>query len=138
MQPLQPWKRGKECLELFREPYVRDGPKTSNPPNVPQLHPVERFADSLKQAVYAGSWEASNIDQLKKIVHLEVKDIDVGPLQNAFRGVINEMIHAAKNELFKNLSLPPWQHKASVVRDGWRFGPLAFFSYFHELWLYCI
>ena len=59
---------------------MRDGSKTSTHPNVPQLHPVECFTGSLKQAVYAGSWEASNIDQLKKKVHLEVKDIDVGQL----------------------------------------------------------
>ena len=77
---------------------MQDGSKTSHPPNVPQLHPVERFMGSLKQAVYAGSLEASNIDQLKKEkkkkkrVHLEVKDIDhvvvdVGLLRNAFRGL---------------------------------------------------
>ena len=52
---------------------MRDGSKTSTPPNVPQLHPVECFTGSLKQAVYAGSWEASNIDQLKKKVHLDMR-----------------------------------------------------------------
>ena len=70
------------------------------PPNVPQLHPVECFTGSLKQAVYAGSWKASNIDQLKKKVHLEVKDIDVGQLQNVFRGLMTKVRHAAENGLW--------------------------------------
>ena len=76
---------------------MRDG--TSNPPNVPQLRPVEHLIGSLKQAVYAGSWEGSNIDQLKKKVHLEVKDINVGLLRNAFRGLITKVRYAAENGL---------------------------------------
>ena len=88
MQLLQSLRRDNECLELFQEYTMWDGPKTSNPPNVPQLHPIERFMDSLKQAVHAGSWEASDIDQLQKRVHLEVyvKDIDVGRVTKCIPG----------------------------------------------------
>ena len=100
MQPLQSWKRGEDCLELLQDHKVRDGSTTLNPPNVDQLRPVERFMDSLKQAVYAGSWEASNIDQLKKIFHLEVKDIDAGLLRNAFHGFVTKVTHAADNGLW--------------------------------------
>ena len=85
MQPLQPWKRGNKCLELLQGDNRQDGLKTLNPPKAPQLRPVEHFLGSLKQAVYAGSWEASNIE-LKKRDHLEVKDIDVGLLRNSVRG----------------------------------------------------
>ena len=62
-----------------------------------QLRPVEHFLGSLKQVVYAGSWEASNIDQLTKRDHLEVKDIDVGLLRNTFRGFMTKVRHAANN-----------------------------------------
>ena len=75
---------------------VWDGSKTSNPPNVPQLRP---FFGQPKQAVYACSWQASDIDQLKKRVHLEVKDIGVGLLRNAFRGLVTKVRHAADNGL---------------------------------------
>ena len=51
-------KRGNKCSKLLQEHNRRDGLKTSDPPNVPQLRPDERFLGSLKQAVYAGSWEA--------------------------------------------------------------------------------
>ena len=43
-----------------------------------QLHPVEHFLGSLKQAVYAGSWEASNIDQLKKGTTWRSKALTLG------------------------------------------------------------
>ena len=62
-----------------------------------QLRPVEQFLGSLKQVVYAGSWEASNIDQLNKRDHLEVKDIDVGLLRSTFRGLMTKDRHAANN-----------------------------------------
>ena len=56
-----------------------------------QLRPA--FWGSLKQAVYAGIWEASNIDQLKKRDHSEVKDIDLGLLRNAIRGLMTKVRH---------------------------------------------
>ena len=96
MQPPQPWKRGNKCSKL-QEHNRRDGLKTSDPSNVPQLRPVERFLGSLKQAVYAGSLEASKIDQLKKRDHLKIKNIDVGLLRNAFRGLMTKVTHAADN-----------------------------------------
>ena len=55
------------------------------------------FWGSLKQAVFAGSWEASNIDHLKKRDHLEVKGIDVGLLQNAFEGLKTKVRHTTNN-----------------------------------------
>ena len=55
--------------------------------------------DSLKQAVYVGSWEATNVDQLKERVHLEVKGNEVGLLRNALLGLMAEVRHAANNEL---------------------------------------
>ena len=98
MQLLQPWTRGKKWVNLFQKQNRREGSKTLiNPPNVPQLRQVEHFLGSLKQAVYAGSWEASNIDQLKKRDHLKVKNIDVGLLRNAFLGLMTKVRHATDN-----------------------------------------
>ena len=99
MKLLQPWKRQQVC-EALQEHNRRDGSKASNPPNVPQLRPVERFLGSPKQAVYAGSWEASNIDQPKKRDHLKVKNIDVGLLRNAFLGLMTKVRHATDNGVF--------------------------------------
>ena len=61
-----PGKGAMSTWSSFRSITCGDGPKISNPPNVPQLHPVERFMDSLKQAVYAGSWEASTLISWRK------------------------------------------------------------------------
>ena len=61
------------------------------------MRPDERFLGSLKQAVYADSWEASKIDQLKKRDHVKAKNIDVGLLRNAFWGLLTKVRHAADN-----------------------------------------
>ncbi|KAF0301696.1 hypothetical protein FJT64_026068 [Amphibalanus amphitrite] len=40
--------------------------REDNPPNVPQLRPIEDFWGLLKQEVYKGGWEATSEDQLKR------------------------------------------------------------------------
>ena len=92
-------KKRQQVLGALSEEEPAAFSKDLKPTNCPQLHPVERFIVCLKQAVYAGSWKASSIDQQKKRVHLEVKDIDVGLLRNAFRGLVTEARHAANNGL---------------------------------------
>ena len=43
---------------LFQELNIKFVPKEKNPPNCPQLHPIEDFWGLLKQLVYAKGWEA--------------------------------------------------------------------------------
>ena len=45
---------------------------------------------------------------------------------NTFHSTVSEgSLGKQGKKQFKNLSLPPWQHEASVVLDVKRFGPLA-------------
>ena len=39
-------------------------PKNLNPPNAPQIRPIEMYWGALKQKVYAKNWSAKNRDQL--------------------------------------------------------------------------
>ncbi|CAF4550535.1 unnamed protein product [Rotaria socialis] len=48
-------------LEANSIPFV---PKEKNPPNVPQVRPIEDLWGILKQMVYAQNYEAKNFDQL--------------------------------------------------------------------------
>ena len=50
-------------LDHLDIPFV---PEELNPPNVPELRPIENFWSLLKSAVYAGGWEASGEDQLRR------------------------------------------------------------------------
>ena len=39
-------------------------PKNLNPPNAPQIRPIEMYWGALKQKAYAKNWSAKNSDQL--------------------------------------------------------------------------
>jgi transposase len=41
-------------------------PKSSNPPNVPQLRPIENFWAILKRRVYKNGWATDKIENLEK------------------------------------------------------------------------
>ena len=43
--------------------------RDDNPPNVPQLCPIEDFGGVMKQEVYRGGWVASSEAKLKKNCH---------------------------------------------------------------------
>ena len=38
--------------------------REENPPNAPQIPPIEKFWGMLKMKVYEGNWTAQNHDQL--------------------------------------------------------------------------
>ena len=99
MQPLHSWKRGNRCLELPVKSITGGMVKDHKPTEClsQPVRPVELFWGNLKQAVYAGSWEASNIDQLKKRDHLQVKNIDLGLLRNAVGGLMTKVRNATNN-----------------------------------------
>ena len=52
-------------------------PKDHNPPNCPQIRPIENFFGILKQRVYAGNWSAKNRDQLIQRIRKCVREMDM-------------------------------------------------------------
>jgi len=52
-------------------------PRNANPPNCPQIRPIEDFWAALKQEVYAGGWEAKSDRQLKQRIRLKLKNMDL-------------------------------------------------------------
>ena len=71
-------------LDHLDIPFV---PKELNPPNVPELRPIENFWSLLKSAVYAGGWEASGEDQLRRKIRKCLKELDLTPVQRDFSTV---------------------------------------------------
>lgn len=85
----------KATLEFLQErniPFVR---KEENPPNMPQLRPVEKFWGLLKQEVYKGGWEAENLQQLKRRVRKCVREVNMEAVQGAFKGLKGKIRKAA-------------------------------------------
>jgi len=55
----------KYTVQFFIQHKIKFIEKQINPPNVPQLRPIEKFWSSLKSKVYENNWTAKNIQQLK-------------------------------------------------------------------------
>ncbi len=61
--------------------------KDQNPPNVPQIRPIEDFWASHKKQVNAQGWEEENQDQLIKRFLLKLKNFDQTYYSNLMSGV---------------------------------------------------
>jgi hypothetical protein len=51
----------------MRDKSVNFVEKAENPPNMPEIRPIENFWGILKGLVYQNNWQAENLDQLRKI-----------------------------------------------------------------------
>ena len=52
-------------------------PRDHNPPNSPQIRPIENFFGILKQLVYAGNWSAKSRESLIRRIKKCVAEIDM-------------------------------------------------------------
>jgi hypothetical protein len=72
-------------------------PKEDNPPNVPQLRPIEDFWYILKCKVYENGWEAKNAQLLKKRISLKLKEFDQNFVQRLMKKVKTNIRIASRN-----------------------------------------
>lgn len=79
-------------LEYLREQNIKFVPKSANPPAVPSLRPIEDFWSALKREVYAGGWEASNFEELKRRISAKAHQMSLEVVWNLFR-TLRERIH---------------------------------------------
>lgn len=83
----------KKTLETFDQLNINYVTKDLNPPNCPQLRPIEDFWGIWKQLVYENGWTASNLDQLKRRIKYCMKKIDLD--------IVQKMMGKMKSELRK-------------------------------------
>lgn len=72
------------ALDAMNVKYV---PKRLNPPNVPQLRPIEDFWANLKRKVYSNSYVAPNTTLLKLKIKKELRLFDKNGTMEAMRAV---------------------------------------------------
>jgi transposase len=70
-------------------------PKTSNPPNVPQVRPIENFWSILKSKVYSNGWTADSTEKLVEKIKLELKKMPINICQRLMSGVKTKVRKAA-------------------------------------------
>lgn len=71
--------------------------RENNPPNCPQLRPIEHFWSILKQLVYANDFQATSREELIKRIKTCLKKIDVEVVKNMMQKV-PEKIHLARTD----------------------------------------
>ena len=85
----------KKALEAYKELNIKFVPKEQNPPNCPQLRPIEDFWAILKRKVYEKGWKAKSIDDLKRRIKLKIKTFDQTVCQRLMSGLHTKVRLAA-------------------------------------------
>ena len=81
----------KETIAVLEELGINYVSKDMNPPNCPQLRPIEDFWGWLKQIVYDKGWTASNLDQLKTRVKYSITKVDISSVRRMMIQVKSEI-----------------------------------------------
>ena len=74
-------------MDTFAELAIKVVPKENNPPNVPQLRPIEDFWGLLKDRVYKNGWKSETHRQLKQRIKLCLGQIDMEVVTNMMAGI---------------------------------------------------
>jgi hypothetical protein len=72
----------RSTMRILGELNIHVVPKDMNPPNCPQLRPIEDFWAILKQFVYANGWEASTHAQLQRRIKFCLGKVDIQVVRN--------------------------------------------------------
>ena len=64
----------KLAINAYNHNNIKYLKRNENPPNVPQLRPIEKFWAHLKRKVYANDWKGKNLSQLKSRIQRKFKD----------------------------------------------------------------
>ncbi len=72
---------GLKAVEYLDENGIHFVSQQDNPQNCPHARPIETLWSILEQMVYAGGWEAKNIDQLKKRIAKKLNELDIKVVQ---------------------------------------------------------
>lgn len=86
-----------DVIDAFQETGVNFVSKELNPPNVPQLRPIEDFWGMLKQKVYHHNWTADNLEQLENRIRYCLRQMDLCSVQ-AMMANVKSLIRRARAE----------------------------------------
>ena len=89
----------QENLDFLDEEGIYTVPKNLNPPNAPQIQPIQIYWGALKQMFYAKNWSAKNCDQLIRKIKKCPKEMDSQIYVQMFKNLPQKINLANKNGL---------------------------------------
>ena len=75
----------KVTLEAYRQMNIKYVPKNINPPNVPQLRPIESFWAILGQKLYNNGWTTDDLKKLIRRIRYLIRETPLDQLRNLMR-----------------------------------------------------
>ena len=93
---LAPGHTASETVDLLHELDINFIEEDFNPPNSPQLRPIERFWSHLKRRVYMNGWEADNLKQLQKRIEKTVETFPPSYFVKLMKNVNKRIFQAAR------------------------------------------
>ena len=87
----------EKTVSWMREKEISFLPKQVNPPNVPQLRPIERFWYFLKDKVYTKGWKPKNIEDLRKRITKLMREFRQEECERLMRNVHKKVRKAAND-----------------------------------------
>ena len=81
----------KSVVEYLRDQNVNFVEFKDNPPNVPEIRPIENFWSILKSYVYDGNWKAENYDQLRERIKYCMKKVDMSVVQGMISSIPSKL-----------------------------------------------
>lgn len=85
----------KDTLEAFTKFGIKFIDKRINPPNVPQVRPIEDFWAILKRKVYSDGWVENSTKELKKKIRKELRSIPASTFRSLMGGLKTKLRKAA-------------------------------------------
>lgn len=77
----------KDTIKWYEENHVRYVPRDSNPPNCPELRPVEQYWGILKQKFRKSRKEAKSIDHFKVLWKKAADEVDEAAVRGLMKGI---------------------------------------------------
>jgi hypothetical protein len=81
--------------QIYESVGIKVVPKESNPPNVPQVRPIERFWAYLGKKLYENGWTTDSVPKLKKRIKKIIREVPQDLCQNLMKGVKTKVRKAA-------------------------------------------
>ena len=89
----------KKNLEWMEQNGLKFVPKNENPPNAPQIRPIEKYWALLKQQTYAGNWSAKTPEQLESRIKRCAKLVPQETIMKMFDNLKDKVQKAARDGL---------------------------------------
>ena len=89
-------------MEFLKKNGIAFVEKDENPPNAPQIRPIENYWGILKMRVYEGNWSAKDREALIRRIKIKQKEIDQDVVIKMFEN-LKTKVHKANENGVTNL-----------------------------------